>query len=290
MPKGINYWAFPPGDDGSPADPLDAMRVARGLGFDCFELTVDAAGPISLATTAVEAERVRHAAESLGLQLVTLATGLAWSTSPTHPDPAVRDRAMQQYEKVLEIASWLGAETVLYIPGMVSAVFVPEFVPQPYDRVDAWARESLQRLLSTAGRLGVRIAVENVWNRYLLSPLEMRAFIDSFGSPLVGAYFDVGNVMLYGHPQHWIQILGPRILAVHLKDFRVSVGNLDGFVDLLSGDVDYPAVMCALRQTGYDGPLTVEIVPGKAGAVEKAAAALTVIERMWATAAPRSAA
>jgi L-ribulose-5-phosphate 3-epimerase len=280
MQKGINYWAFPPGDGGSPADPLEAMRAARGLGFDCFELTVEAAGPISLATTGAEAERIRRAAQALDLRLTSVASGLAWSTSPTHPDPSVRDRAVRQCEKILEIASWLGAETILYIPGMVSAVFVPEFVPQPYDRVDAWARESLRRLLPTVERLGVRIAVENVWNHYLLSPLEMRAFIDSFGSPLVGSYFDVGNVMLYGHPEHWIQILGQRILAVHLKDFRVSVGNLDGFVDLLSGDVDYPAVMRAFQQIGYNGPFTAEIVPGKAGAVEKAAAALKVIERL----------
>jgi L-ribulose-5-phosphate 3-epimerase len=280
MQKGINYWAFPPGRDGSPADPLEAMRAAHELGFDCFELTVEAAGLISLATTYEQAERVRHAAQALGLRLSTVASGLAWSTSPTHPDQAVRDQAVRSYEKVLEITAWLGAETSLYIPGMVSASFVPEFAPQPYDQVDLWARESLRRLLPTAERLGVRIAIENVWNRYLLSPLEMRAFIDSFGSPLVGSYFDVGNVMLYGHPEHWIQILGPRIFAVHLKDFRVAIGNLDGFVDLLSGNVDFPAVMCAFEQIGYDGPFTAEIVPGKAGDVEKAAVALKVIEQL----------
>jgi L-ribulose-5-phosphate 3-epimerase len=110
--------------------------------------------------------------------------------------------------------------------------------------------------------------------------VEMRDFIDSFGSPLVGSYFDVGNVMLYGHPEHWIQILGPRIFAVHLKDFRVAVGNLDGFVDLLSGNVDFKAVLCAFQQIGYDGPFTAEIVPGRAGDVDKAAAALKVIERL----------
>ena len=280
MQKGINYWAFPPNRDGAAADPLEAMRSARDLGFDLFELTIEATGLISLATTGDQAERVRQAAQALGLSLTTVASGLAWSTSPTHPDPAVRDQAVRNYEKTLQIAGWLGAETMLYIPGMVSASFVPAFVPQPYDRVDAWAHESLRRLLPTAERLGVKIGVENVWNRYLLSPMEMRAFIDDFGSPLIGAYFDVGNVMLYGHPEHWIQILGPRIFAVHLKDFRVAVGNLDGFVDLLSGNVDYAAVMQAFEQVGYRGPFTVEIVPGKAGDVEKAAAALKIIERL----------
>jgi len=280
MKKGINYWAFPHGQGGRPPDPMDAMRAARRLGFDCMELTVDADGPISLATTRGEAERVRRAADDMGLKLLTVASGLAWGTSPTHPDEAVRDEAVRNYEKVLEVASWLGAETVLYIPGMVSASFVPEFAPQPYDRVLAWARDSLRHVLPAAERLGVKIGVENVWNRFLLSPLEMCAFIDSFGSPQVGSYFDVGNVMLFGHPEHWIQILGPRILAVHLKDFRVAVGNLDGFVDLLSGDVNYPAVMRAFRAIGYDGPFTAEIVPGKPGDVEKAIAALNVIEHM----------
>jgi L-ribulose-5-phosphate 3-epimerase len=280
MKKGINYWAFPPEPGGRLLDPADAMRAARRLGFDCLELTVDADGPISLATTQSEAERVRRAADDIELKLLTVASGLAWGTSPTHPDQAVRDEAVRNYEKVLQVASWLGAATLLYLPGMVSASFVPNFAPQPYDRVEAWARESLQRLLPTAQRLGVKIGVENVWNRFLLSPLEMRAFIDSFGSPQVGTYFDVGNVMLFGHPEHWIQLLGPRILAVHLKDFRVAVGNLDGFVDLLSGDVNYPAVMRAFGGIGYDGPFTAEIVPGKPGDVEKAAAALSIIERM----------
>ncbi len=280
MKKGINYWAFPHGPGGKPLDPVDAMGRARDLGFNCFELTVDADGPISLATTQAEAERIRRAAEHLVLKLPTVASGLAWGTSPTHPDQAVRDQAVRNHEKVLQIASWLGAETVLYLPGMVSASFVPDFAPQPYDRVYAWARESLQRLLPTAQRLGIKLGVENVWNRFLLSPLEMCAFIDSFGSPQVGSYFDVGNVMLFGHPEHWIQILGRRILGVHLKDFRVAVGNLDGFVDLLSGDVNYPAVMRSFRASGYDGPFTAEIVPGRPGDVEKAAAALSVIERM----------
>jgi hexulose-6-phosphate isomerase len=280
MQKGINYWAFPPGRNGSAVDPVEAMRAARELGFDSFEVTVDAAGPVSPSTTFEQAERLRQAAQAMGLRLATVASGLAWSTSPTHPNEAVRDAAVSGYEKVLQIAAWLGAESILYIPGMVSAIFVPEFAAQPYDQVDRWARESLRRLLPTAERLSVKIAIENVWNRYLLSPVEMRDFIDSFGSPLVGAYFDVGNVMLYGHPEHWIQILGSRIFAVHLKDFRMAVGNLDGFVDLLSGNVDFPAVMCAFQQIGYDGPFTAEIVPGKSGDVDKAAAALKVIERL----------
>ena len=161
---------------------------------------------------------------------------------------------------------------------MVSACFVPGYAPQPYVEVAKRAKAAVEAVLPLAEKHKVRLAVENVWNRFLLSPVEMRDFIDQFDSEWVGSYFDVGNVMLYGHPEDWIRTLGKRIAAVHMKDFRVNVGNLDGFVDLLSGDVDYPAVMAALRETGYDGPCTAEIVPGKKGAAEKAISALRIIE------------
>jgi L-ribulose-5-phosphate 3-epimerase len=280
MEKGINYWAFPAEADGAPIDVRKAMKRARELGYDCFEPTLEATGAISASTTQREAEAIRKEAEGLGLRLRTLASGLAWGSSPTHPDPEVRAKAVSTYERMLEVAHWLGIETILYLPGMVSALFIPGFPPQPYDAVWGWAEECLRRLLPVAERTRVRIGIENVWNRFLLSPLEMRDFIDSFGTPMVGSYFDVGNIMLYGHPEHWIAILGKRIQAVHLKDFRVSSGNLDGFVDLLSGDVNWKAVMTALSKVGYDGPMTAEIVPGRAGAAEKAIAAMRLIESM----------
>jgi L-ribulose-5-phosphate 3-epimerase len=278
MIKGINYWAFTPGADGALPDPVQAMKAARDLGYDQFELTVPESAALDI--TPGKAEHIRKQAEKIGIRLLTLASGIAWGTSPTHPDKLVRQQAVQSYQKMLEIASWLGVETILYLPGMVSAVFIPGFPPQPYDKVDTWARESLSQLLPTAEKTGVKIGIENVWNRFLLSPLEMKNFIDQFQSPFVGSYFDVGNIMLYGHPEHWIEILGKRIFAVHLKDFRVGVGNLDGFVDLLSGDVNFPRVMSAFAQIGYKGPFTAEIVPGKPGCVEKAIAAMILIEKM----------
>ena len=259
MIKGINYWAFAPEADGAPRNPVTAMREAKTLGYDAFELTVDPNGPISLATTKSEAEKIRRAAEEIGIGLKTLASGLAWRNSPTHPDPAIRAKAVEDYKAILRIAAWLGVETILYIPGMVSAPFIPDFEPQPYDVVHARAKEALASLLPFAENLNVKIGVENVWNRYLLSPLEMRDFIDYFSSPFVGSYFDVGNVMLFGHPEHWVKILGRRILAVHIKDFRVEIGNLSGFVDILTGDVNYPAVMRAFKEIGYTGTFTAEV-------------------------------
>lgn len=279
MIKGINYWAFAPKPDGTPWDQLAAMRRAKELGYDTIELTVDGPeGIISLSTTQADAEKVRNEAAKIGIKLNTVASGLAWGTSPTHPDASVRAQAVENTKKTLQVAAWLGAETILYLPGMVSAVFIPDFVPQRYDLVDTWAKESLAAALPTAEKLGVTIAVENVWNRYLLSPMEMAAFIDSFNSTRVGAYFDTGNCMLYGHPEHWIEILGNRIAAVHLKDFRVNVGNLDGFVDLLAGDCDFHACFTAFKAVEYTRQYTVEYVPPVPGAVEKGITALRVLE------------
>jgi len=280
MLKGINYWAFPLKNNGKPLAPEEAIERAKSLGYDSFELTVEEEGAVSLGMSEAEAKRIKNKAELIDLKLITVASGLSWSCSPTDPKREVRERAVANGKKILQIAAWLGAETILYVPGMVSAVFIPGFKPQLYDDVDKWAKDSLEKLIPTGEKLNVKIGVENVWNRFLLSPAEMRSFIDYFNSPYVGSYFDVGNVMLYGHPEHWIKMLNKRILAVHLKDFRVNVGNLEGFVDLLDGDVDYPSVMKEFREIGYSGPFTGEIVPGKEGAVEKAIASMKLIEKM----------
>ena len=280
MLKGINYWAFPPDSRGKPIDPLEALKKAKDLEYDCFEFTVEEKGAVSLDMSEGDAEKIKGAAEAAGIRLLTVASGLSWSFSPTDPEEVVRERAVKNSKRILEIASWLGAESILYVPGMVSAVFIPDFEPQLYDYVDKRAKESLKQIIPLAEKLQVKIGIENVWNRFLLSPAEMRAFIDYFDSEYVGSYFDVGNVLLYGHPEQWITMLGKRIFAVHLKDFRVNVGNLDGFVDLLDGDVNYRSVMVEFAKIGYNGPFTAEIVPGREGAAEKAIVSMKIIEKM----------
>ncbi len=141
------------------------------------------------------------------------------------------------------------AETVLVVPGVVNT-------DVSYDQAYEVSQKSIRELLATAEELDVMMCLENVWNKFLLSPLEMRDFIDSFDSPLVQAYFDVGNILLYGYPEQWIEILGPRIKKVHIKDFNVGTRE---FVGLLQGDVDYPTVMAAFRSIGYDGYITAEL-------------------------------
>jgi hexulose-6-phosphate isomerase len=130
-----------------------------------------------------------------------------------------------------------------------------------YDLAYERATEFIKAALPAAEKAGVTIAVENVWSKFLLSPLEMRAFVDQFGSKNVGVYFDVANTLAFGYPEHWIEILGSRIKRVHFKDYRRNVGTVDGFCDLLSGDVDWPAVMAALRKVGYNGWIAAEMIP-----------------------------
>ena len=165
---------------------------------------------------------------------------------------------------MLRITAWLGADALLTIPAAVDVFFNPDAPVVPYDTALERARAGIERVLPVAEEVGVALAIENVWNKLFLSPVELRDFIDSFDSTLVGSYFDVGNVVPFGYPEQWVRILDHRIKRVHLKDFKRAVGTADGFCDLLEGDVNWPAVMGALQEIGYDGPLTSEVMPGYA--------------------------
>jgi hexulose-6-phosphate isomerase len=165
----------------------------------------------------------------------------------------------------------------LYVPGAVDVFFDPNAEVVPYDVCYARAQAAISALLPTAESLNVAVCIENVWNKFLLSPLEMRAFIDSFDSPQVGAYFDVGNVLLTGYPDQWIRILGQRIRRIHIKDYQIAAGGDTGFCDLLDGDVNFEAVKLALAEIGYNGYVTAEILPYAPGRPEKTAKAMKTI-------------
>jgi hexulose-6-phosphate isomerase len=175
------------------------------------------------------------------------------------------------------VAKWLGTDAYLFVPGAVDVFFLPDAEVVPYDVCYQRASEALRQILPAAEETGVAICIENVWNRFLLSPLEMRDFIDSFGSAMVGAYFDVGNVLLTGYPEHWIRILGERIKRVHVKDFKRSAGTAEGFVNLLEGDVNFETVKEALADVGYDGYVTAELLPFAPGRPAKTARAMKKI-------------
>jgi hexulose-6-phosphate isomerase len=181
--------------------------------------------------------------------------GVAIRETPVlHPDAAVRRRAIANLERALERTRWLGGSTVLLHPGQL----------KPETRYDAgweWTRDALRACVPAAERTGVVLAIENVWNKFLLTPLEMQRLVDEVGHPLVGAYFDVGNCLIFGYAEQWIAILGTRIKMVHVKDFRRegNAGTNQDFCQLLDGDADYRQVMAELRRIGYDGYLTSEV-------------------------------
>ncbi|WP_172251384.1 sugar phosphate isomerase/epimerase family protein [Saccharibacillus deserti] len=256
MKKGINIWSFP---EGKPI--LECAVLAQKAGFDGIELSLNESGELGLESSEREVLTLRRQIEELGLEISGLATGLYWSYSMTSESETTRTRAVEIGRKQLETAAALGADTILVIPGAVGVDFIPGSEVVDYDKAYERAQEAVGSLAPLARQTGVAIGIENVWNKFLLSPLEMRQFIDSIGSEFVGSYFDVGNVVHSGYPEQWVRILGSRIKKVHFKDYRRQAGGLHGFVDLLAGNVDYPAVMAALRDIGYDGYATAEMIP-----------------------------
>ena len=281
MIKSISYWSIQPGADGNPRPIDEAMADAKAGGFEAIELAVAAKGLLSVQTDQATCEQYRELADKYGLSLETVAAGLAWGASPNDPNEATRRKSIEVHAAALQRAAWLGAKAMLMVPGAVIIPWEPSYQPVRYDRAVEWSREAVKRLTGTAERLGIDLCVENVWNGMFYSPLEFAAFIDSIGSPRVGAYFDVGNVLGYHqHPPHWIEILGPRIRRVHIKDFKKSVGNLSGFCDLLDGDVPWRESMAALRAIGYDKTIVAEMMPPAPGLLQRTSAAMDKIFRM----------
>jgi len=276
MKISASYWIFDGGLDGT-LPIKSAMEQASKMGFEGIELGIASQGVLTHNTSQAECEEIVREAEKHGLEISGVASGESWTTSPTANDEDVRLKIIDFTQKALQITHWLGSDAYLFVPGAVEVFFLPDAEVIPYDVCYQRASEAISQLVPVAEKLGVAIAVENVWNKFLLSPLEMREFIDNFNTSQVGVYFDVGNVLLTGYPDQWIRILGPRIKRVHIKDFKLSVGNADGFVDLLEGDVDFEAVKQALSEINYDGYVTAEMIPFTPGRPEKTAAAMKKI-------------
>jgi len=260
MKKSINYWAFPGGLEGT-KNIREAMRQARDAGFEAIELCIGDTGNLHVGTTRKACDAIRKTADKTGIEIASCASGVWWGYNFASPRAQDRIRAIGAAKKMLKITGWLGADTLLTIPGSVDVFFDPAAPVVPYDVVMKRATEGVKKTLPTAEKAGVAMAIEPVWNKFLLSPMEMRAFVDSFKSRFVGVYMDVGNVVLYGYPEQWIRILGKRIKRVHLKDFKRAVGTADGFCDLLEGDVNWPEVVAALKEIGYNSYLTAEMIP-----------------------------
>ena len=249
MKKGVCYVCVP----GETVD--DRLRVARDAGYQGIELTFAAPGGGPLAYDA-DRPGVREVAARIrgaGLEAPSVMCGAALAgASLLDPDPGVRARGVANLQTGLERAQWLGADTILIHPGHLGA-------DVGYDEAFDGLVAALRALVGACEATSVGVAVENVWNRFLLSPRDACQLVDAVGHPLVGAYFDVGNCLLWSHAEQWVRSLGRRIRRMHVKDFQRKVGTGAGFCQLLDGDANYPAVMAGLRAAGYDGYLTSEV-------------------------------
>ena len=258
MKIGICASSFPQG-----MGPLEMLAAAKSAGFDGIEPSFKDEGPVSLKASRDDMLRFRQAADKAGLEIPSVGGGLYWATPFTSDDPDVRSRALEIGKAHLRAAQVLGADTVLIVPAVVHAFFIENCPVVRYDRAYERAISAMKELASLAEDLGVHIGVENVWNKFLMTPLEMARFIDEVGSSHVGCYLDVGNVIPFGFPQDWVAVIGKRIRKVHVKDFKAdaSIQSMAGFVDIFQGDVEWPAVIAALRGIGYDDYLTAEMIP-----------------------------
>jgi hexulose-6-phosphate isomerase len=265
----ISYWAFREGLSGQ-RSVVEAMRLAKEAGFGGIELCVAAAGDLTPDTPSQLCRDIAAQAKSIGIRIGSVASGLLWDANPASDDKATRQRAIEITLKSLRVTADLGAGALLVLPGMVDVFFKLDAEVVPYDECYERSVTFGKAVAASAGKLGVLACFENVWNRFLLSPLEFRGFIDEIGGPAAGVYFDLGNVWTYGYPQHWIKILGRRIKRVHVKDFKRAVGNVSGFCQLLDGDVPLAQGLKMLKTAGYKGPVTAEVFPGPADADENA--------------------
>jgi L-ribulose-5-phosphate 3-epimerase len=230
---------------------LERFQLAKEVGFEGVEI-----GTIE---DAAEAQTIKEAAAKAGLVIHGVMNANHWRYPLSSADPEVVAKSVAGMETSLRNAKLWGCDSVLLVPAVVN----PETSYQ-----DAWTRSQKvikERILPLAQELKVTIGMEEVWNKFLLSPLEMARYVDEFASPFVGAYLDVGNMVFYGYPQDWIRTLGKRIHRVHVKDFKLD--RREGkfyWKNLGEGDVDWPEVRKALGDVGYESWVTTEISGGDA--------------------------
>ena len=239
----------------------ERLKLVRELGFDGVELR---------SPGIADRDGWKKALDDAKLGVSEILSGSDWATPITSASEEVRATCMKNLKTAMEDAKFFGATSVLFVPGVVNKQIA-------YDEAYKRAQDGIKKMLPVAQELGVKIAVENVWNEFLLSPLEMARFIDEFESPWVGAHFDVGNVASLGYPEQWIRILNKRILKLHIKEFNRELANktgkYNGFKPKLGdeGGIDWPSVVKALNEISYTGWATAEFGGGDKAAMQDAA-------------------
>jgi len=258
MLKSINLWAFPYPER---MTLRECLQLAKDAGFDGIELNYDLDNDLSPKHGTAQYKAIRTMADEIGIQISGLCSFLFWPYPLTSNDPAKRAQGMELAGKIAQCAHDLGVENVLVVPGAVHIPWRTDHEPVANDVCDQRAREAVGQLAAQAEKLKVCLNIENIFfNGYLMTPMEMNAFVDSFGSEHVRVHFDTGNISIFQFPEHWAKLLGSRTKNVHLKEFnkKGTDYSLETFRPLLDGTTNWPAVTDALAETGYKGFLTFE--------------------------------
>ena len=223
----------------------EKFQAAKVAGFDGVEVM-----------SHFDRSEVLKAREATGLEIPSVCNALHWKFLLSHPDADIRAQGVDALKTTIEDAAAYGVGTILLVPGRVNQEI-------SYDQ--CWSRsvEEIKKVIPLAEKHKVEIAIENVWNNFLLSPVEAAYYVDQFNSPFVKFYFDCGNILAYGWPEQWIRILGRRIAKIHVKEYSTTIadtqGKRAGFgVKLMEGDVNWPEVMKAVDEIGYTDYMTIE--------------------------------
>jgi len=232
---------------------MERFQMIKEAGFEGVELNRPDAVPL---------EEIVQARDATKLTIAGVICSTHWGKPLTHQDPAVREQGMRGLKLALHESGELGCDRLLLVPGVVD---------KQVSYADAWTRSlaAIKEAVPFAEQAKCKIAVENVWNQFLLSPLECARYVDEIASAWVGWHFDIGNVITYGWPEQWIHILGKRIMNLHIKEFSRKKQDAEGLrkgfnVELGEGDVGWPAVMKALDDIGYEGFGIAEVPGGDA--------------------------
>ena len=243
IPKG---WTFEQG-----------LALVKQAGYDGIELWLGDMPWFQMTTTDTGVRELRRKVENAGLVVSNVSTGLHWRSPLSARDPQVREQAMRIVERQIETARLLGTDAILVVAGLVTEEV-------PYDEAYQRCVDALRALGATAARAGVRIGCENcnAEQRFLLSPREFRTFLDAVNSPAVGIHLDVGNIHDTGFAEQWIEVHGPRITRIHVKDVlkhRGRSGDQSVYTNVFLGDNNWPAIRAAMTKVGYDGWLVAEM-------------------------------
>jgi len=272
--KGISYLSFENGLSNNESIE-SALSQTKMHGFDALELSVSSEGVISTNSSKAECEMIRKRIDDSGVFVDSIATGMSWGVSPTSDDESIRKKSISLHQDALKVASYLDCKALLFVPGVVKSPISPEIVR--YDRALDRLREAINQMLPIAEDLNVDLCMENVWNGFFYSPIELRDFVDSFDSDRLGVYLDIGNLIGYQqYPPHWVELLNSRIKRVQIKDFQENfdwTGSFS-FCDIGAGDVPWKETIEALRTIEYKSTIIAEMLPWDETILSRTSAAM----------------